>query len=57
MKYAFLVTLLLFIAGCFSSEEPDPELVKLFGNYCESLGHKKGTPEFNECVTKIGQKK
>jgi len=53
MKY---LPILLLLVGCYSSE-PDPELVKLFGDHCESLGHQKGTPEFAECVKNIGEKK
>ena len=49
--------LLVFMTGCSSSNEADPELVKLFGSYCEPLGYNKGTLEFVECIEKIGQKK
>ncbi len=45
------------MAGCSSSNEPDPKLVRLFGDYCESIVHEKGTPEFAECVRNIGLKK
>ena len=55
MKLNFWMVCLLLV--CCSSSEPTPELVKLFGDYCESIGHVKGSPEFNECVIKIGQKK
>jgi hypothetical protein len=55
MRY-LLIILIVFLSGCFSSE-PDEELVRLFGDHCESLGHAKGSPEFNECVKIIGQKK
>lgn len=46
----------LLLAGCHLSE-PGPELVRLFGDHCESLGHVRGSPEFNECVKRIGEKK
>lgn len=53
MKY---LPLLLLITACVATN-PDPELVRLFGKHCESLGHQQGTVEFNKCIKKIGEKK
>lgn len=54
ISYLIMVGALLTACGHSGSEA---ELVKLFGEHCESIGYAKGSPDFNECVRKIGEKK
>ena len=46
----------LLVAAC-SYTEPSAELIRLFGEHCESLGYEPGSPEYNECVIAVGAKK
>ena len=56
MKISYFIMVCVLLVACDYSE-PDVELVKLFGEHCESQGHAKGSPDFNECLKKIGEKK
>lgn len=40
----------LLLTGCVSGQERASRHVELFGEYCESLGLKKGSGDFAECV-------
>jgi hypothetical protein len=56
MKKCYFLVMFVLLTACHSTE-PDPELVKLFGDHCESHGHERGSAKFNECLIGIGQKK